>query len=186
MSLTIRQSPMDNYIQKNISDSQGLLYITDIQMEDFTIERFIDVFKDKFDESDFKTFADLARASKTSKQNISRILTFRRHADTGAPPTLTRPTVLKWAKALNWNEKEALELAGLGIGEPEAEKSKIYTEIEYLVEQLPDNRQNDLLNIAKLFLKDKKNVTEVSSKENVRNKDPRILRETPEKERKKD
>lgn len=76
------------------------------------LTKFAEVLRQKIDESLYATDAAFARASKTSKQNVSRILTLRRHWNSNAPPTVERETVLKWATTLNWDVNEALLLSG--------------------------------------------------------------------------
>lgn len=56
--------------------------------------------------------AELSRLSGVTKQNIGRLLNEQRHPISNAPPKATKETVLKFAKALNWNRDEALLAAG--------------------------------------------------------------------------
>lgn len=68
--------------------------------------------------------AELARRADTTPQNISRILTDKPHPLTGAPPKVGRETVIKIARALDWDVNKALESAG-HAAEPQTKMQKL-------------------------------------------------------------
>jgi transcriptional regulator with XRE-family HTH domain len=83
--------------------------------------------------------AALARKSGVSPQNLSRILTDKPHPITGAPPTVTRETVVVIAKALGADLDEALHAAGYATTSPTKPQtlSELITALENLGLDMP-------------------------------------------------
>lgn len=160
---------MLNITLNNALDIQTLVYISDGHMEAAVVsENFSRALRQKIDESEFKgNMSEFARTARISKQNVSRILNKTPHSITGAMPTVTRETVLKMAKVLNWNESEALNAAGLGSFDPkllseinglqvlfagseswsEMKRKRIWEKLEqevrFLDQAIPDDFAND-------------------------------------------
>lgn len=132
---------IDKMNLKTTLDGQEIVYIPDIRLMKFLvpdIEQFSKLLREKINDSKYKNDSIFARASKTTKQNVSRILNLQRHTVTNALPSVGRETVIKWAEALNWDVNEALILAGHA---PENHLPSILQQFDYSLLSESDLRE---------------------------------------------
>jgi hypothetical protein len=90
--------------------------------------------KAKLDEIGMRP-SELARRAGLTKQNIGRLINNTPHSVTGAPPKAEKDTVIKIARALDWNVDDALEAADFApIGE--SRKPRNFAELVEALERL--------------------------------------------------